>query len=176
MAGSNKLTSPVEYVDNYDRMSPNMHPSARAEMDPSVDAIERSQIMRGARKTGPDFEENEVMNIMDSAMEMGWKPSSEKPTPEDFAAAFKAAASNPDMQTDENIALIVRAAKTYGIPNPFSGRAPNPLTRPKDGDYVFGGQRPTNLQMNSEQPEINDAAGNQDPEPYGYRVKPTGRY
>jgi len=154
-------TNPRRYVDNYDAMSDRLHPRTREMMDPTIDALERSQVMRGARRTGPDFEETNVLgDIQDAAESVGWKSSGGPLSRTEAAGMLQAAAQSDLGATDGGISAIVRAAKTYGLPNPFGGQGGG------GADYAFGGRRPTSLQRNPEIPydeEPDDA--------FAYRVR-----
>lgn len=156
-------TNPVDYVNNYDAMSDRLHPQTRAQMDPMIDALERSQVMRGARRTGPDWEENEGLGAVEEmARSIGWEPRIKDPR-ESFMDMLLAATHSDAAGTDAGIATIVRTAKTYGFPNPFGDE---PTGRGAPPDYVFGNRRPTSLQMNPEIP------GNERPtDPFAYRVR-----
>jgi hypothetical protein len=57
--------------------------------------------------------------------------------PQVYDQILKAAAQNPDMQTDGGIALIERLAKSLGLPSPYGEQDPNAP------DYALGGEDPT---------------------------------
>jgi len=146
------------YVDNYDEIAPRLHPRARSAVEPYVDMIERSQVMRGARQVGK--EPTNVVDYMgdegdddlfDAARRQGYnKEGFGRHRQEGFQRVLDAAAKDPQMQTDEGLMFMERFAKTYGLKRPWPGS-------PYDKDnQVTGGRRVKNLQMNLEQPAFND--------------------
>jgi hypothetical protein len=124
MAGSNKLTSPVEYVDNYDKMADErtIHPRVRNQMEPMIDTMERSQNMRGARDLGgvDPWEE-----IAMAAAKRGYRMPDD-PSMEDMEEMLYAASEDESMGGDQGIDLLQRAAKTLGMSMDFSSKPPQP--------------------------------------------------
>jgi hypothetical protein len=145
MAGRNALTSPRDYVDNYDRRSAGLHPGVRGQMDPMMDTMQRSQLMRGAREPNPR-EDDVIADLMEMAAEAGWRPRGSDLTEEDLPEMIQAASKVAS--TDGDLALVERAGRSLGIDiygpsgsnTQYGQHAPG--HSPGGPDYVFGGQRP----------------------------------
>jgi hypothetical protein len=128
-----RLSGSHRYVDNYDRQAPGLHPNVRRSMDPVVDTLERSQMMRGAATPDIDVESE----LADWAKRLNVP----MPTNMEEAAALMEKAQG-EAATDEEIASVARLAKTLGMPMPGGYADPGAKS---GADYALGNSRPRNF-------------------------------
>lgn len=141
MAGRNALTrpgGPEAFVDNYDEQSPNLHPRVRQQFDPAVDAMERSQLMRGARTA--DMSVDQALAAVAGMAQQAGFALPERPSRDDLSDMIEAASTVA--ASDGEIAMVVRAAKTLGMPGMPTRSETGPWPAMRDADYVFGNARP----------------------------------
>jgi hypothetical protein len=111
-------------------------------MDPMVDTLERSQLLRGGYEGDqrPESIDDAMDFLLDMVKERGRVPPGflqrganlgQSEFGQLIAEASRVAA------TDGELATVVRAAKTLRLPDPFENDF-----RPHGGDPVFGGARP----------------------------------